>query len=443
MTTSFAQVIFFLAAGIAAIILLTVKYKAHAFFALFIACFIVGLGVAMPVEKILTLMKEGFGHIMQSLGFIIVLGTALGVLLEYTGCTNVMATYILKKTGQRNASLAMNITGFIVGLPIFCDSGFIVLSGLNKRIAARTKIVMPLMATSLAVGLYAVHCLIPPHPGASAAASILSVSFGRLMLWGIVVAIPASFAGYCWARYAAKKWGVASTIMQEEEPQPNTNQPGVLLSFLPVIVPILLIAVGAFATIEKDDAIVWKIISVAGNPVIALCIGIVLALTAMPSINKNAVSKLLGEGAEKAGGILVIIGAGGAFGAILAATNIGKHLGEAMPLAQLGIFFPFLLTALLKTAQGSSTVAIITAASIVQPLLPALELHSATGQLLCVLSMGAGSMMISHANDAYFWVISKFSGLEMKPMLRVYSLATLCMGLTALLVVYILSLLIL
>lgn len=443
MTTSFAQVMFFLAAGIAAIVLLTVKYKAHAFFALFIACFIVGLGVAMPVEKILTLMKEGFGHIMQSLGFIIVLGTVLGVLLEYTGCTNVMATFILKKTGERNASLAMNITGFIVGLPIFCDSGFIVLSGLNQRIAARTKIVMPLMATSLAVGLYAVHCLIPPHPGASAAASILSVSFGRLMLWGIVVAIPASFAGYCWARYAAKKWGVASNIIQEEEPQANNRQPNVLLSFLPVIVPILLIAVGAFATMEKDDAILWKIISVAGNPVIALCIGIVLALTAMSSINKKTVSKLLGEGAEKAGGILVIIGAGGAFGAILAATNIGTHLSEAMPLAQLGILFPFLLTALLKTAQGSSTVAIITAASIVQPLLSALGLDSAAGQLLCVLSMGAGSMMISHANDAYFWVISKFSGVEMDTMLKVYTPATLFMGTTAMVVVYLLSFLLL
>lgn len=443
MTTSFIQVMLFLITGIAAIILLTVKYKVHAFFALFIACFIVGLGVGISTEKILTLMKDGFGHIMQSLGFVIVLGTALGVLLEHTGCTNVMAGFILKKTGERNASLAMNITGFIVGLPIFCDSGFIVLSGLNKRIAATTKIVMPLMATSLAVGLYAVHCLIPPHPGASAAAGILSVSFGRLMLWGIVVAIPSSIAGYCWARYASRKWKVTDNTEHEQQPQQSIHQPGVLQSFLPVIVPILLIATGAFANMEKDATLLWKIISTAGNPVIALCVGILLALLAMPSTHKSAVSKLLQDGAEKAGGILVIIGAGGAFGAVLAATKIGHHLGEALPLASLGIFFPFLLTALLKTAQGSSTVAIITAASIVQPLLPALGLDNATGQLLCVLSMGAGSMTLSHANDAYFWVISKFSGLEMKPMLSIYSIATLCMGLTAILTVYILSLIIL
>ena len=145
------------------------------------------------------------------------------------------------------------------------------------------------------------------------------------------------------------------------------------------------------------------------------------------------------EAAEKAGGILVIIGAGGALGAVLAATKIGEQFSHVLPLGSLGILFPFLLTFILKTTQGSSTVAIITAASIVQPLLPALGLETETGKLLCVLSMGAGSMMISHANDAYFWVIAKFAGLDMKTMLKVYSVATVWMGLTALLMVYLLS----
>ena len=137
---------------------------------------------------------------------------------------------------------------------------------------------------------------------------------------------------------------------------------------------------------------------------------------------------------------LVIIGAGGAFGAVLAATKIGDHLSVAFALGGLGILFPFLVTFVLKTAQGSSTVAIITAASIVLPLLPALGLDTPNGHLLTVLAMGAGSMMISHANDAYFWVIAKFSGLELKTMLRVYSVATVLMGVTSLLMVYILSL---
>ncbi|MGN6493058.1 MAG: GntP family permease [Agriterribacter sp.] len=439
MAVSLFQLMLFLIAGITVIIVLTAKYKVHAFFALMIACFVVGLGVQLPVADIIKTMKEGFGHIMQSLGFIIVIGTTLGILLEHTGSTHVMAEWILKKTGERRASLAMNITGFVVGLPIFCDSGYIVLSGLNKSLAQRTRIAMPVMAASMAAGLYAVHCLIPPHPGASAAAGIMQVDFGKLILLGIGIAVPASIAGYLWAGYAGKK-----LVQQTEEKQPAAqalvNRPSALRAFLPVVVPILLIALGAFGGMENKASTIWQVLSVTGDPVVALSIGVLLALTAMPSWNKNDVSKLLLEGAEKAGGILVIIGAGGAFGAVLAATHIGRHLEEALPLASLGIFFPFLLTALLKTAQGSSTVAIITAASIVQPLLPALGLATPAGQILCVLSMGGGSMMISHANDAYFWVISKFSGLEMNTMLKVYSVATIWMGLTVLLSVYLLSL---
>ena len=439
MTTSFIQVLLSLLAGIVVIILLTTKYRVHAFFALLIACFLVGFGVQLPFATILTSIKEGFGHIMQSLGLIIVLGTTLGVLLEHTGCTRVMAGFILKKTGEKKAPLAMSLTGFIVGLPIFCDSGYIVLSGLNQSLAKRTGISVVIMAVSLATGLYAVHCLLPPHPGAAAAAGTIGIDFGKLITIGIAVAIPGMIAGHLWARYAGKK--VPHVAAAEEDIIKHTVAPSVLMAFLPVIVPILLIAINSFFAFEKNtSSSVQKLFSILGEPVIALSIGVLLVFMTVRSWTKQTVSKLLQEGAEKAGGILVIIGAGGAFGAVLAATKIGEHFSEALNLRSMGIFFPFLLTFILKTAQGSSTVAIITAASIVLPLLPALGLTTEMGRLLCVLSMGAGSMMISHANDAYFWVITKFSGLEMKSMLKVYSVATIWMGLVTLLVVYILSL---
>lgn len=439
MSSDFLYILFFLLTGIGVIILLTVKWKIHAFFALFIACLLVGTGVKIPFGELLTIMKDGFGHIMKSLGFLIVLGTALGVLLEHTGSTHVMATTILKKTGDKKAPLAMNITGFLVGLPIFCDSGYIVLSGLNQNLARRTQIAMPVMAVSLAAGLYAVHCLIPPHPGAAAAAGIINVDLGKLILAGIAVAIPASAVGYLWARYTGKQYSFSS-LPAHEKPAQSTKLPSAIQSFLPVIVPILLIALGSFSTIESNDLMIWRLFKILGDPVVALFVGVVLALMPVRSRNGNTLGKILTEAVEKAGSILVIIGAGGAFGAVLAATKIGVHLSEILPLSGMGIFFPFLLTSLLKTAQGSSTVAIITAASIIQPLLPALGLNSSAGQLLCVLSMGAGSMMISHANDAYFWVISQFSGIDMKTMLRVYSLSTVWMGLTALTVVYLLTL---
>lgn len=442
MATSFVQVLIFLLAGIALIVILTARYRLHAFFALLIACFVVGLGVQMSVAGIIDSVKEGFGNIMRSLGLIIVLGTTLGVILEHTGSTRVMAAFILKKVGEKHAALAMSITGFIVGLPIFCDSGFIVLSGLNRSLAKRTGISIVVMSVSLATGLMTVHCLIPPHPGAASAAVTIGVDFGKLILTGIVVAIPATIVGYLWANYAGKK--IPVTVGKEEIiAEAIAKPPSVIKAFLPVVIPIILIAVKSFLVIEKSAAGNWlNIFSSLGDPIIALSIGVLLAFNCSRSWTRNTISKQLQEAAEKAGGILVIIGAGGAFGAVLAATKIGEHFSEVLPLGSLGLLFPFLLTFILKTAQGSSTVAIITAASIIQPLLPALGLQTDTGKLLCVLSMGAGSMMISHANDAYFWVIAKFSGLDMRTMLKVYTIATLLMGLTTLFMVYLLSLII-
>ena len=214
MTISLFQLLLCLGAGVSIIILLTVRYRVHAFFALMLASLAVGLGVGLPVPDILAAMKDGFGNVMKSLGFIIVLGTALGILLGATGSTRVMAAFILRKVGERHSALAISITGFIVGLPIFCDSGYIVLSGLNKSLARRTGISLAAMAVSLAAGLYSVHCLIPPHPGATAAASVVGVDFGKLILLGIVVAIPATVAGYAWANFTGRR--ISVTVAEEE-----------------------------------------------------------------------------------------------------------------------------------------------------------------------------------------------------------------------------------
>lgn len=413
----------------------------HPFFALLLACLVIGLCVGLTPDQIINTAKEGFGSIMRSLGLIIVLGTTLGFLLEYTGSTRVMAEFILKRTGERRASLAMSLTGFIVGLPIFCDSGFIVLSGLNRNLASRSRTPIVILSVALATGLYSVHCLIPPHPGAAAAAGTIGVEYGRLILFGTLIAIPAAIAGYIWARFAGGKINTPNTT--EPNATPNEQQaaselPSTTKAFLPVVIPIALIAIRSFLSIEHVPRGMAPLLSL-GDPVIALLIGIILATIAGRSWTAGAIGNLLHDAMEKAGSILVIIGAGGAFGAILAATKIGDHLSSALPLSTLGIGFPFLLTMLLKTAQGSSTVAIITAASIVKPLLPALGLATGNGPLLCILSMGAGSMLLSHANDAYFWVIARFSGLDTKTMLKVYTTASACMGLAAMLAVYVLS----
>ena len=440
MPVSIFQFVLFLLTGMTLIFVLTIRYRIPAFYSLMLASLVVGMGLEIPAAEIITQMKDGFGNIMKSLGFIIVLGTALGLLLAHTGSSTVMAEFILHLVGEKNASLGISITGFIVGLPIFCDSGYIVLSGLNESISKRSGTPIMITSISLATGLLSVHCLIPPHPGATAAAATLGVDYGKLILSGICIAIPAMFTGYIWARYAGKKIPVAT---REEKSDPITQRtyPSVYKSFLPVFVPIILIAAKSFLVLEKSvHGTGLNLLAFLGDPVIALSIGVLLAFLNGTSWKRAEVSSLLSEAAEKAGSILVIIGAGGAFGAVLSAGKIGEHFSHVFPLGSMALLFPFLLTSILKTAQGSSTVAIITSSSIVLPLLPALGLDTESGKLLCVLSMGAGSMIISHANDAYFWVIAKFSGLEMNAMLKVYSLATLLMGIVSFAAVWLLSL---
>ncbi|MGX5819517.1 GntP family permease [Chitinophaga lutea] len=433
MTPTFLQVLLSLAAGIGLIVLLTVKFRFHAFFALFLACFVVGLGIQLPFTGIIGAMKDGFGHILKNLGFVIILGTMLGVVLEHTGSTRVMAASILRLVGEKRAAVAMGITGFIVGLPIFCDSGYIVLSGLNRSVARRSGASILVMSVSLAAGLYAVHCLIPPHPGATAAAGIIGADVGKLILVGALAAIPPAVAGCWWAAWMGKK----IPVTLEDGPEENDSLPNIPAwkAFLPILVPIALIAAGAFSDLREGGSL----LHVLGEPSIALSVGVLLAFYTGRGWKREAIHRLMSEAGEKAGGILVIIGAGGAFGAVLATSKLGDHLNGAMQLQSLGIVFPFLLASVLKTAQGSSTVAIMTAATIIHPLLPALGLDSDGGRLLCMLSLGAGSMMISHANDAYFWVISKFSGLEMQPMLKVYTGATVVMGLTGLITAIVLQ----
>ena len=441
MNYSAPQALLFLLTGISLIVILTAKFRLHAFFPILIAAWVVGLGVHMPVADILNDLKEGFGGVMRSLGLIVVLGTVLGILLEYTGSSRIMADFILQKVGERHAALGISITGFIIGLPIFCDAGFIVLSGLTHSFSKRTGIPMLVLGVSLSTALLSVHCMVPPHPGSAAAAAALGVDLGKLMMAGILISIPAMDTGYLWALRACKLF---PSTQGERVPDrgEKVSSLGVLYSFLPVVIPILLIALRSIL-LMRAGSLPTQISGLLflGDPVIALSVGVILALGNRALWTSGKIGSLLEEAAEKAGGILVIIGAGGAFGAVLAACRMGEVFSRSIHLEGTGIFFPFLVTCILKTAQGSSTVAIITASAIIVPLLPLLGLDNSNGRLLCVLAMGAGSMMISHANDAYFWVIARFSGIAMKSMLRFYSVATLWMGLITLAMVYLYSLL--
>lgn len=421
------------------IIWLTAYKKVNAFFVLLLAGLAVGFLNDLPAEKIVSSLKTGFGHTMEKIGLLIILGTTLGVLLEKTGATHSMANAILTLVKEKNAPAAIALTGFIVGIPIFCDSGFIVLSSLNRSLVQKAHQRMPVMASVLATALYSVHCLVPPHPGITAAVATAGADTGMVMLWGLALAVPAALVGYGWAVWRGRTVGSevakAATITA-----PTARLPPATLSFLPVVLPIVLIAAKSVALLynpslsAQNEAL--QVLSFIGEPMIALTIGILAAFIAVSKRSKKEVAQWLAEGVERAGMILAIIAAGGMFGEMLQATGMGKSLGAMLGGASLGVFFPFLVAAIFKTAQGSSTVAVIAAASLATPLLPSLGLDSGLGLTLATLSMGAGSMAVSHANDAYFWVISRFSNLETASTLKVYSVATALMGLAVQLLIW-------
>lgn len=422
------------------IVILTSVTKLNAFASLFIVALLLAM-VTLPDKDVVQILKEGFGSTMASIGFLIIFGAIIAVVLEKTGGAISIANYILSKTGHGKAASAMGITGFVVGLPIFCDSGYIIMSGLVKSFSTKAKIALPFIAFVLATSLYSVHCLTPTHPGALAASGILNANIGMLILLGVLFAIPAAVAAFFWIKWQTRKNTYEETDLFKGEIGNEEQLPSVSLSLLPITTPLVLIAIGSLLTVMKvpEANFVLKGLAFIGQPIIALLIGTFLSLFLLKNRAVKSINSILESAIEKAGPILIVTGAGGMFGLVIKETGVGAYAGEFFLQTGLGLAVPFLIASILKTAQGSSTVAIITAASFVAPMLPALGLDSETGKLLAMISMGAGSMMVSHANDSYFWVISRFSGINSNTTLKVYSTATIVMGIVTFLCVWLAS----
>ena len=430
--------------SIIAIIYLTSKVRLKAFIALFLVSVFLALAT-LPAEKVISTIKEGFGGTMASIGFLIIFGAIIGITLDKTGAILSIANWILSKTGKNRSPVALALTGFITGLPIFCDSGFIVLSGLAKSFSRRSGLSVIFMATVLATSLYSVHCLIPPHPGATAAAAIMQTGMGNLIMAGIVFAIPGAVAAFLWSRWISGKITHNKNEPVTLEETDKGKLPGALLSFLPVVVPLLLITLKSVAGLidKSGENIISKILYFPGDPVFALFIGVICSLFLLKEKNIVTINEVFSEAIEKAGPILIVTAAGGMFGMVIKSTGIGEAAGKFFAGMGIGLLVPFIIAVILKTAQGSSTVAIITTASLIAPMIPVLGLDSEAGRILALLSMGAGSMIVSHANDSYFWVITNFSDLDADTTLKVYSSSTVIMGLTVFACIYITSVFIL
>lgn len=431
--------LFLLLLGILAIILLSSRFKLHTFVVLFGLTITLGLLAGFVPADVLKYAREGFGHTIEKVGLLIVLGTLLGSLLDRSGATLSIANFLLSRVGAGQTALAVTLMAFLVGLPIFCDSGFIVLSGLVLALAQRVQQGHLRLVLCLAGGLYSVHCLVPPHPGITAAVGVLNADTGQMMLLGTALALPPTVVAYLWARYADRRFGWSVDQFDAEidtlrpEPSPPTLLPSVTGALAAIFVPIGLIALKSVLGLNPAlwPATLLTGVGFLGDPIAALGVGIGIALSLFPKLTKALFNELTEESIVKAGPVLVIVAAGGAFGEIIKHMGLETQLTGFAQQVSLGLLLPFGLTVLLKTAQGSSTVAVLAVASLLQPLLPMLGFVTDWDKVLVLAAMGAGSMTLSHANDAYFWVVARFGQLPTPLMLRTYSVMTVWMGLSA------------
>lgn len=432
----------FLVIAVALIILFTARIKVNAFVVLLVVAILYGIAIGMPLADVVNHVKNGFGGTLSSIGIVIIAGTIIGFLLEKTGAALSMTQAILKLVGKKQAPLAMSVAGYVVSIPVFCDSGYIILSPLNRALAKETGRSMAVMAVALATGLYATHTLVPPTPGPIAAAGELGADLGAVIGLGILAALPAMIAGWIWALYFARKYEISAELEESYESlvQKYGKLPGAFGSFMPLVVPIVLIllrSVAVFPSLPFGDGIFQQFLVFIGDPVVALILGVFLALLLVrKSDSTSALNDWMSEGVKASAIILAITGAGGAFGRVLQNSPMTAFIEQNLAGLPLGIFLPFIVSAALKTAQGSSTVAIITTAAIMRPLLAPLGLDP----VLTVLAIGAGSMVVSHANDSYFWVVSQFSGMSVPVAYKAYTSATLVEGVVAIIMVALMSL---
>lgn len=423
------------------------RLKIHPFLTLLVAAFFFGIFAGMPANEVLQLVNEGFGKTIGGIGIIIVLGILIGTFLEHSGGAIAMAEKVLKFTGNKHICRAMSAIGYIVSIPVFCDSGYIILTPLNKGLAKKAGISLAGPAIALSVGLMATHVMVPPTPGPIAAAGILGADLGLVIIWGLVVSIPAlMITNYLILKVAAGVYLDPSFETGSEEKFVEKKQlPSATKAFMPVVIPIVLIMLHSVAQLPGapfGNKVFFEILAFAGNPVVALFIGLLIALTLPKKLDKEMLSATgwAGKALKDAAIIILITGAGGAFGKVLQNSGLSEIIGDQLAGLQLGIFAPFLLAAALKTAQGSSTVAIITTASLMLPLLEPLGFDSNLSRAFAVLAIGAGSAVVSHANDSFFWVVTQMSGMDVKTGYKLQSLGTGILGFSAIIILFFLTL---
>jgi len=428
--TGFPLILVFLL-SIVLMVLAISKLKVHPFLAIMAAAIVLGIVAGLPLTidgsataagTFINNIGVGFSSIFTSIGIVIILGALIGSILEATGGAFKIADMIVRLLGKASPTLAIIVMGWVVSVPVFCDSGFVIINPVRRSIVKRTKASGVATAIGLGAGLYTSHVLVPLTPGPLAASEALGMAdYLITVMWvSVVVSIPSLIAAYFWSVWRGKKdkseedlaiQNDATVKSYEEIVKEFGGLPNGFLSIAPILMPIVLMAVGSIANYAGLTGTMHSILVFFGAPIVALTIGLFFAIILLAVTKKmDKFNSLTNDTLKMLGPILFITAAGATLGRVIGQSDMVPFIqANAEALTWMGLFFPFIISAFIKTAQGSSTVAMVVTAGIMGPLMATMGFTSHIGISLTVMAIGAGSMMASHANDSYFWVVSKLS----------------------------------
>ena len=439
-----------LALGLVILVLMITKTKIHVFLAVIICSIFIGLFGGMGQEAVIASITKGFGNSLSSIGIIIGFGVMLGKLLEMSGATRVMANTFIKIFGKNREEEALAISGFVTSLSIFCTSGFIILAPLMKALSKKTKKSVVALGIALAGGLVASHSLVPPAAGPIGVAGILNVNIGQFMLYGTVLSVPIILVSLIYGKYLGRKicqipdgegWTREYEPGQTQaEPEAAAADSGALsisplTAFSPILFPILLILL---KTGLKSAGVENSVVSLLGQPIVALALGLLIAIYGlMRRFGKNDTLNAMEEGLKASGKLMLLVGGGGALGMIIQNSGLGEYIASNIIKSSIPpLLLPFLIAALLRVAQGSGSVAMMTAASVVAPMIGTLNLNP----VFAALAACIGAIPFSHFNDSYFWVINESIGIsDTREQMRVWSVTTTLSGFAALAVLLVMN----
>ncbi len=460
--TGIALIIAFILAIIVMILAIS-KFKIHPFLAIMGISVILGLAAGIPlvdvkdangtvaVKGLANVIGEGFSSTFTSIGIVIILGALVGSILESTGAAFKLADMVIRLVGKKKPELAMLLMGWVVSIPVFCDSGFVILNPIRKALVKRTMTSSVAMTVALSAGLYISHVFIPPTPGPIAAANTLGIGDNLLLVMGMgaLCSVFPLIAGYIFAKYIGKKVKAADDVdsgevvkSYEELVAEYGKLPNGFLALSPIIVPIILMALGSVSSMAGWTGIPASVCGFLGTPIMALAVGVIFGVMILMSADRiEKFYEITDSTLKTVGPILFVTAAGGVLGKVISVTGLVDYItGNAAVLEKIGIFFPFILAAILKTAQGSSTVAITTTAGILAPVMGVLGFTTPASATLAVMAIGAGAMTVSHANDSYFWVVTNFGEMKPEQGYKTQTLGTLVLGISAMVEIFILSL---